>query len=261
MADISELMDRDEFSGDIIKTTESWIDGDDIIPTCSLNVNDIAVSSIILPMPTGINSTVSPRWDMTDFEMGMSTARSISEGDISDALKKHGTGVLESMKRRIATLGGALAGVPDGSKIYDHLNQRIMNPFKEMLFAGIDFRQVQMDFELIPKSRKESTEIAKAIKMLQQYSLPEISGNFGVYLNYPYKWELKFYPGDEEYLPTFLPLVLNNISVDYGGGQLAFHKIPTGGITEIAPVQVNLSLAFVETELLTRDKIEGGYSG
>lgn len=251
--DISVLMTRSEFASDIIRIGDTYDDGG-TIPHCILMNEDH--KTLVLPFPKSINSTISPRWDIGQMGVGGAAVKSISEGSASDGIKFMGEGGLDLVKSKGAEFLGSAIGAQDASRTRDYLRKKILNPHKAMMFNGIDFRQIQLDFEIIPKSEDESDNLVTIIKTLQESSLPSTSGIGGgvTFFNYPGKWTIKFEPS-EEYLPSFGESVLINMSVDYGGGQMSFHQ--TGG--GIAPVVVNISLSLSEVEIMTKEVLSANH--
>jgi hypothetical protein len=152
--------------------------------------------------------------------------------------------------------GGAAAAANQGMTRALHSQKLLLNAFKEVSFLGINFRTYELTFDIVAKSRKEANALVRAIREIQLNSLPgsERSGG-AMFFSYPGTWQVKFMP-TEAYLPTFLPSVITNVSIDYAGnaGRVRFRE-------DNSPISVNVTLNFMETELLTKDRVEDEYFG
>ena len=87
---------------------------------------------------------------------------------------------------------------------------------------------------------------------------PELSAN-KLFFIYPSEFQITYHFGDREnnknnkgYYHKFKPCVLETMDVSYGGDQ--FSSFVDGN-----PTEINLSLSFRETEILTKQQIAQGY--
>jgi hypothetical protein len=82
---------------------------------------------------------------------------------------------------------------------------------------------------------------------------PELSTN-KLFFIYPSEFEISYiFEGKEnEYFHKFKPCVLESMDVTYGGEQYS-------SFTDGKPTEVNLSLTFKETEILTKSQVKVGY--
>jgi hypothetical protein len=82
---------------------------------------------------------------------------------------------------------------------------------------------------------------------------PELSEN-RLFFIYPGEFQIAYYFGNNQnsYFHKFAPAVLTDLNVDYGGETFASFK-------DGAPSEVNISMTFRETEILTKEKIVEGY--
>ena len=134
-----------------------------------------------------------------------------------------------------------------------------MNPQLQVLFRGIGFRQFQFDFVLTPYSQEESETIKNIIEKFKMASAPEISPNGafsqGLFMKVPDYFDIKFlYKGVENLKVNRIgESVLTNVNVDYAGaGTWATHN-------DGSPVQIKLTLQFIETVIIDKNKIKEGY--
>ena len=105
----------------------------------------------------------------------------------------------------------------------------------------------------MPKSDWEANAVQDIIKLFKFHMHPEISQN-KLFFIYPSEFEITYFYGgsQNQYFHKFKPCVLESLDVTYGGDQYSsfFNGKPT---------EVNLSLVFRETEILTKQQIKDGY--
>jgi len=144
-----------------------------------------------------------------------------------------------------ATAAGALLKVGGGVAV---------NPHKIVLFTGVNFRTHNFSWKLSPKNRTESNAIKQIIDMFTYYSHPEYVAG-GLFFKYPEYFEIKF--RHPEYLFKLQPSVCKDIKVNYHGqGYPAYIRDADGGGVP-APAEVELSLTFMETEIVTKQSLNG----
>ena len=96
-----------------------------------------------------------------------------------------------------------------------------------------------MNWKLAPKSQKESDDLLKMIKQLNNWSAPGIAWA-GAYFTFPKVFNISFVGTD--YLYKFKPCVCTDVSVNYtASGVPSFFK-------NGAPESINLKLSFWELE-------------
>ena len=128
-----------------------------------------------------------------------------------------------------------------------------LNPFKEVLFESIDFRSFAFKYRFMPKSEAESKVVFDIIKQFKFHMHPELSDN-KLFFIYPSEFEISYFyeQTENKYFHKFKPCVLESLDVNYGGESYSSFK---GG----NPTEINLSLVFKETEILTKKQIQNGY--
>lgn len=125
---------------------------------------------------------------------------------------------------------------------------------KHMLFRGIDFRQFNYQYSILPRSSKESTEINNMIKFLRMNMLPDMAGlNF---FRVPNTFTVEYFLGGKpaEFLHKIKPCVLMDCTVKYGGNG----AFATFNETD-APAVIELNLTFQEIQLVTSSDAAEGY--
>lgn len=142
-----------------------------------------------------------------------------------------------------------------------------VNPMMGLAFNQIEFRSFQFTFELIARTQTESDTIRDIIKVFKNSMHPEpstigtsydfINNVFGsIFMNYPNTYDILLFAGsnpNSDYLFNFERCVIENVDVNYNGGNF------TSFFTNGAPSNIELTISFKETELLTKDRIALGY--
>jgi hypothetical protein len=105
----------------------------------------------------------------------------------------------------------------------------------------------------MPKSEAESKAVQDIIYQFKFHMHPELSDN-KLFFIYPSEFEISYFydQAENKYFHKFKPCVLESMDVTYGGEQYSSFK--NGN-----PTEVNLSLVFRETEILTKQQIKNDY--
>lgn len=272
----NELFENDHYIEFTAKRTQGLAEGGlSSILGNGLTGNTKLGGSIYLPMPSQLSTDYNPEYSTPDLGAGVGMALKPSD----QAIYGNNTmGMQAAAGLNLAGLGGAGAGVAaEGIKgIVDSLAAKLpgasqgaagallkvgagvaLNPHKIVLFTGVNFREHQFSWKLSPKNRKESNDIKQIIDMFTYYSHPEyIAG--GLFFKYPEFFEIKF--RHPEYLFKLQPSVCKDIRVNYHGqGYPAYIRDANGGGIP-APAEVELSLTFMETEIVTKQSLVGAQS-
>lgn len=193
------------------------------------------------------------------------------------------TAALESGKQILGELGssavdaglvGALQGLGNISEAARDtvllLGKRQINPFTEVLYENVPFREHIFTYTFQPKSLHESQEIDKILQYFKFYMLPEFSaskisipgvdalpeaeGQFGVWLKFPLEWQITYSISDTTF--TLLPSVLTSMQVNYADG-VDSPKLfkPAGNESRRYPTKIDVSMTFKEVSFLSRNQI------
>jgi uncharacterized membrane protein len=149
---------------------------------------------------------------------------------------------------QFAKLPGALGG-GDLSAAIGSSAKVALNAFKEVIFEAVDFRSFAFKYKFLPKNKKESDSVKKIINLFKFHMHPEVSQT-KLFFIYPSEFQITyFYKGKtNEYFHKFRPCVLESMEVSYGGEQFSSFR-------DGQPTEVNMSLVFKETEILTKELI------
>lgn len=172
---------------------------------------------------------------------GVSGVSSIANQETAAAV-----GLLFAKLPSVAGLGSPVDVVGASAKV-------ALNPFKEVLFESIDFRSFSFKYKFLPKSEKEAQNIDEIIKRFKFHMHPELSTN-KLFFIYPSEFEIAYYfeNAENRYFHKFKPSVLESLEVTYGGD--TFSSFRKGN-----PTEINVSMTFRETEILTKQQIANGY--
>ena len=245
-----------------------------ISPTLS-NIRSV----VSLYMPDTLTATYDASYEelsLTDLGAGINTLRAINEIATSAKGKLTGGGAMGALNAvgsdpasiQLAMqalgqtgLGGKLQIDPSvlGEVLLKGQGYSI-NPQLQMIYRGIDMRKFQLSFFFTPKSKDESSNVEKIINMFKFHFAPTIqsgasSSATSMFLIPPSIFNVNFKINGKEnkYLPKYGDCVLTNIDVNYAPNGWASHD-------DGFPVQTQLTLEFMETEILHKDKLLKGFA-
>ena len=157
---------------------------------------------------------------------------------------------------KIASIGGNLGISKTGgenlqAKLLKEQGQAI-NPHWELFFEGVQPRVFTFDFKMSPKNATEAESIQQIVQMFKTYAAPpaEVDGSRR-YWGYPSMFEIEYW--NSQKLHRLKPCALQNITVNYSGDGTN-HTFYDG-----RPMQTDITLTFMESELLTRQDMKEGY--
>jgi hypothetical protein len=198
----------------------------------------------------------------------VSTLKGVAAGNVGNIVGS-AVGGIGALMSKMGVQGGlfgmALGAMAAGSPIQKGLEKSLavaQNPYMEMMFSGIGFRQFQFDFKFLPKSTKEQAIVHSIIKMFRLNSRPTyVQGEFGKsFMNYPMEFNIEFLTKSKagrledtwntnSSLPQLKPVVCGNVTTNYTpDNQWSAHE---GG----RPNAIQLSLSFKETELVMAEDL------
>lgn len=206
-------------------------------------------SAIQLPMPNNIATPYAVEWGGED------------------------TAGLDALMRVPGMLlpGGNRASSPAGDKIQDAAAAAALaagkaagvggvsaaaglavNPKKEMMFTGVDFRNFTMDYMFYPKNMAEARYVKNIVDLLKFHMYPEYKSSEQFTYVYPSEFDITFYMGDGKENPwvnRIATSVLTSMNVNYTPqGVWATHA-------DGSPVMIQVSLAFKELSIITKENL------
>ena len=226
-------------------------------------------------MPSEIAFADEVSWEGTDLGMvgrltkggtGGGAAIAGLFGNFSNVLGA-GTGALASLALKLGSGGiaaGAVLGTLGGEAIQKGLESgtgQITNPYKEMTFSGIGFRNFSFNFVFRARNQTEVNAVQNIIKTFRYYSKPTYNTtlNSAGFLNYPQEFHIEFltkYAPEDNFttnwhIPQIKMCVCKGVTTNFST-QNTWRSLEGG-----APVEIQLGLTFEETELVTGEDVIG----
>jgi len=224
-------------------------------------------TAITLYMPPSVSVSYSANY--TDTEIGAAAAvgaqayQDIVSGKslgstVSESLKILGPELGDGMIRKALGAIDMVPGLEGAMEVVEMQRGFIKAPRMELAFKGIPKRSFQYDFKMIPKSAAEAEEIQKIIKGFKLNMLPEMVEGRASKMTIPNTFDIQYmYNGkDNSYLHKISTCVLETMSVSYGGDRYKTFEANANGAP---PVEVQITLAFKEMDLITREKANQGF--
>lgn len=201
-----------------------------------------------------INEPPSVKYNMNYANKDLGTLAGLLSGGAFDS-----QGAFKGAGEAAAAMGASLAKLPgmfgatDVKSLLSASSKTSLNPFKEVIFEAVDFRKFAFRYKFLPRNQAETKEIEDIIKLFKFHMHPEMSAG-KLFFIYPSEFNISYYFDGKEnsYFHKFAPCVLESMEVSYGGEQFSAFR-------DGAPTEVNLSLVFSETEILTKKMINKGY--
>lgn len=131
---------------------------------------------------------------------------------------------------------------------------RAVNPKKEQVFQGVNFRTFTFTYTFAPRSLPEAEIVKKIIYEFKYHMHPEFLNPSAFTYVYPSEFDIVYYngPNENQYIHKHTSCVLENMSVDYTPNTL-FSTFDNG-----MPTQINVTLTFKELLAPTKETIEKG---
>lgn len=227
-----------------------------------LHSTQTVLSRIYLYMPQSVQINDGLTYENVDLSNLLSTGQ-----DVANAVSNGVTGndvntdsIVTSGLNAAQGSGGIIGGAASQALIR---TGRVLNPRTQMLFKGPVLRQFSFQFKFIPSNRDEAEDIYNMIQEIRAYSYPSVSGiteGGESTFTFPDIFRLEFVrnPTDQEYtsggnsdqlkLIRLADTYCTAISTNYNPTSPTFHA---GGY----PSEVDLSLTFQETKVVTRSDI------
>lgn len=127
------------------------------------------------------------------------------------------------------------------------------NPFREVLFEMMDFRSFKFKYKFMPRNVAELNSVKSIINEFKFHMHPELSNN-KFFLIYPADFNIVYYfrGGTNNFVHKIGRCVLTDMGIEYGSGDYT-------SFTNGEPTEINMTLSFQETEMLTKERILAGY--
>lgn len=234
-----------------------------------------STDTIALYLPSNLKQSVNVGYKKSETGLaGVLGADLIGASNVDDLLSKLGTqGTFNTLRDALVdTLGVKFAaGVTDlvtGGDLEGVIRkgtQRALNPALEAIFQSVDLRTFSFNFRFTPRNERELDNAHAIIKLFKFHMLPErVQGQkIGRHLIFPSEFEIQYmFQGTEnKWYPFVKPCILESMDVTYGPGGESQHFNPSkvAGGNAPAPTEMNMTLNFTETEIITKESVVEGY--
>ena len=226
--------------------------------------------NIILYMPEDISTGFKSNWggkNLTNFASGVLQS---AGADGFDKIKNSAQTLADAfgnvsymagasvIRKFVQATGGDSISNDD---VFGAISGAILNPNTELLFSGVDMRNFQLNFKLVPRDANEAAMVNSIVAHFKKASLPsrvpnKIFGNTGGvkknFIGVPKLVRVNFMSGDGEHpqLPKFKVCALTQVDVNYTpDGVYATYESGQ-------PVAMTMTLNFQETKIVFADEVD-----
>jgi|TARA_B100000085_G_scaffold188836_1_gene172777 hypothetical protein len=225
---------------------------------------------IIMYMPEDISTGFRSNWGGKAFSNTAADALRAAGADGMGKLEAASQGLQNAIGRATYIAGakvirGAVNKLGGDSlsndDVFGAISGAILNPNTELLFSGVDMRNFQLKFRLVPRNQTEAVHCAQIIATFKAASLParmpgKLFGNDANnikknFIGFPSLCRVAFMHGTEEHkqLPRFKMCALTQVDVGYTpDGMYATYADGT-------PVATDLTLNFQETKIVFSEEV------
>ena len=225
--------------------------------------------SVALYMPSASNNT-SVQYQ--DFETGMAGFLALGgkgvldkilnndyEGAASKFMGMGGTMLVEMLKKVGVEAVSAFTGANGVQQAFDKAFGQTLNPYLEVAFQSMGVRSFSYTFNFTPKNEEESKDVKAIIELFRFHMLPELKGAQHRYLTLPSTFDIHYMyqanpavAKENDFMSKIATCVLTKCDVDY---------TPDGvrSFDSGAPAAQTMTLEFMETEMLTKEKVQQGF--
>ena len=254
------------------------------------------VNGIVLPMPQDLGNDIQQTWNGKQFSaLGRAAIAGSAGGnfallgnrirDIDGSITSTIASLQTTILNKIPGVGGNL----DINDITGSTRGIVLNPNAEILYETAELREIGMTFKMIPRSQEEAKIIKSIVYMFRYASVPAWGGNepgetwnddndkalefkkdsnesgektnndqaIGKdnFIRVPYLCQFRFMTGSNmnDKIEQFKPCAIRKVAVNYtSDGTYATYR-------DGEPVATELTLNFLESKLLFKKDIIGGY--
>ena len=254
----------------------------------SSSVTETAIRNIVLPLPNNLQATYGAQYENEGLgALGAAAAGRLSASDLGKGVSDIGglisskfssgssalmSGDNDGMLKAAAivtplvataaaaggagSVAGALAGLGTGGSVLSGIGVDegiAINPHMAVLFKGVDMREHSFTYKFIARNSQESETLQKLIAVLKYHMHPGYAAGTLAF-NYPDEFEISFAESIAANLYKIGTCVLKSLTVNYNGEGIPLFFEDTG-----QPVSIEITMAFQETKIITRDSMDTGY--
>jgi len=226
--------------------------------------------SVALYLPPNVQDNTSAQIDgMQTGIVGLVAAgggaflNQMKNNDYEAASKSLIGGVRAISEEALKRVGGAfvdtLAGTEGSAELANKAFGQATNPYMEVIFDSMNLREFRYNFTFAPRNEDETNDVKRIIQLFRFHMAPELKGAQKRFLTLPSTFDIHYMYQDKpnvanenSFYTKISTCVLKGVDTNY---------TPTGvkSFSNGAPTQITMELSFMETELLTKQKINDGY--
>lgn len=239
------------------------------------------IDTFRLPMPESIQLDDAISWNLEDLKTIGRFAPTVAEQFAKGGDQTNTAQTLSALAKAAIPEGiiGIIEGhgfLSSGQALTQGFNGKILNPYQEQIFKGIEPRSFVCKYKLVPRNKLEQDSIYNIISKLRQNALPNyskqslttspdpsINDQFNQlgdrWLTTPNIFNLSFCSklGEMSYLPQLKPMVLTSISVNYTPDGAWISHLANND--QPAPCSIDITMNYHEVEMITQKEVERGF--
>ena len=227
--------------------------------TCTPSSGDEGNRSVYFPCPQGVSYSDGGSYTTIDIGIIGTLAKiAAAEGSVQDKAFK-GADIAMKEAQAAGTVGASILaakalGADNIATAIEFANKQVRNPRTNTAFSGNTLRNFQFDFKMIGKSKQE-VQMIDAIQRVfrEKVYASKLGGVSSFMLQYPPKWIIEFLEpkGGKEltYMPKIYSCYLTAANTVINASSNTFRD------EDMSPYEIDVSLQFQETKILTREEI------
>ena len=227
--------------------------------TCIPSSGDEGNRSVFFPCPQGVSYSDGGSYTTIDIGIIGTLAKiAATEGTITEKATQAKDIALKEAQAA-GGLGATIlalkaTGADNIATSVEFANKQVRNPRTNTAFSGNTLRNFQFDFKMIGKSKQEVQEIDAIQRVFREkVYASKLGGVSSFMLKYPPKWIIEFLEpkGGKEltYMPKIYSCYLTAANTVINASSNTFRD------EDMSPYEIDVSLQFQETKILTREEI------
>ncbi len=227
--------------------------------TCIPHQGDGGNRSVYFPCPQGVSYSDGGSYTTIDIGIIGTLAKiAATEGTITDKALK-GADIIKKEAQAAGPIGASILaakqlGADNIATAIEFANKQVKNPRTNTAFSGNTLRNFQFDFKMIGKSKQEVRMIDAIQRVFREkVYASKLGGVSSFMLKYPPKWIIEFLEpkGGKElaYMPKIYSCYLTAANTVINASSNTFRD------EDMSPYEIDVSLQFQETKILTREEI------
>lgn len=209
-------------------------------------------TSIALHLPNNLTFSYNTTWNNEELgaaAKGKDLINNYDEITMNQLFTALGTGLTNTGTSVLQQLSPINA-----RDFVDFSRGSIKNPYKEILFSGAENRTFSWQFKFTPRNAEETKNVKDICKQFKLHQAPEITQKRGrAYFLYPSEFDISFIKKDgttNQWINKISTCALTSCEIQFGDeGGYQVHN-------DDSPVEIMLTLNFMEMEILTKNRIE-----